>query len=129
MFIKRFYLIVNILALFILGCSTENQDKPDIIVDIKVSKNGYQPSNITLPYGKVVLFRITAIDEGIGEDYTAQYYGHCFYILPPYDVGVYNIKKNETKGLKVKLIYLGNHIFTCPYCSGIFPTKGDLYIK
>ncbi len=112
----------------LVSCSTKTEEKPDVIVDIKVSKKGYQPNDIAVPYGKVVLFRITAVDEGIGDDYTERYYGHCFYILPPYDVMVENIKKGETKEVKVKMIYPGDFIFTCPYCSGIFPTKGTLHV-
>ncbi len=111
------------------SCSSKTEEKPDVVVEIKVSKKGYSPNNITVPYGKVVLFKITALDEGIGSDYTQKYYGHCFYILPPYDVMVENIKEGETKQVKVKMIYPGDFIFTCPYCSGLFPTKGDIHVK
>ena len=111
------------------SCSTQTDEKADIVVDIKVSKEGYIPNEITIPYGKTVLFKITALDEGIGNDYSDRYYGHCFYILPPYDVMVENIKKGETKTVKVKMIYPGDFIFTCPYCSGLFPTKGEIHVK
>jgi len=99
------------------------------VIDIKVSKQGYEPNKIEVERGKVVLFRITAVDEGIGDDYTEKFYGHCFYILPPYDVMVQNIKKGETKEVKVKMIYPGKFLFTCPYCSGIFPIKGEIVVK
>jgi len=122
-------ILLSLTFLILLFSCTKTEQKPDLVIDIKVSKNGYEPSDITVPRGKVVLFRITAVDEGIGDDYSQEFYGHCFYILPPYDVMVKNIKKGETKELKVKMIYPGDFIFTCPYCSGIFPTKGDLHVK
>jgi len=119
-------LLLVILANF--SCSTKTEEEPDVVVNIEVSKNGYNPDNITVKQGQVVLFKIKALDEGIGNDYTEKYYGHCFYILPPYDVMVENIKKGETKSVKVKMVYPGDFIFTCPYCSGIFPTKGELHV-
>lgn len=119
---------VFLLTLFLLSC-TKTEEKPDMVVDIKVSKEGYQPDVIEVERGKVVLFRITSVDEGIGEDKSQKYYGHCFYIMPPYDVMVQNIEKGKTKEVKVKMIYPGHHIFTCPYCSDYFPTKGDIYVK
>ncbi|MCX7760253.1 MAG: cupredoxin domain-containing protein [Hydrogenothermaceae bacterium] len=129
MFLKRLSLIVNLLSLiFIISC-TKTEEKPDIVVDIQVSKEGYKPDVIEIPRGKVVLFRITSVDEGIGEDTNQKHYGHCFYIMPPYDVMVENIGKGGTKEVKVKMIYPGHHIFTCPYCSNFFPTKGDIYVK
>ncbi len=121
--------ILSLTVLLSFSCSTKTDDKPDVVIDIKVSKKGYKPDSITVPEGSVVLFRITALDEGIGDDYSERYYGHCFYILPPYDVMVENIKKGETKQVKVKMIYPGDFIFTCPYCSGIFPTKGVIHVK
>ncbi|RUM47085.1 MAG: cupredoxin domain-containing protein [Hydrogenothermus sp.] len=115
---------------FVVSCSKVDENaKPDVVVNIKVSKLGYSPSVVEVPYEKVVLFRITAVDEGIGDDYSQEYYGHCFYILPPYDVMVSNIKKGETKEIKIKTVFKGKFIFTCPYCSGVFPTKGDLIVK
>ena len=126
---KKVILLISFL-LISFGCSKVDKDtKPDVVVNIKVSKLGYIPNKIEVPYNKVVLFRITAVDEGIGDDYSQEYYGHCFYILPPYDVMVANIKKGETKEVKIKTIFKGKFIFTCPYCSGIFPTKGDLIVK
>ncbi|MEZ0323556.1 MAG: cupredoxin domain-containing protein [Hydrogenothermaceae bacterium] len=125
---RRLSLIVSLFVIFILSC-TKTEEKPDIIIDIQVSKNGYRPNVIEVPKGKVVLFRITSVDEGIGEDKSQKYYGHCFYIMPPYDVMVENIGKGETKEVKVKMIFPGHHIFTCPYCSSFFPTKGDIYVK
>ncbi|MEJ5172345.1 MAG: cupredoxin domain-containing protein [Hydrogenothermaceae bacterium] len=129
MFLKRLNLTVSLLSLiFIISC-TKTEEKPDIVVDIQVSKEGYKPDVIEIPRGKVVLFRIKSVDEGVGEDTNQKYYGHCFYIMPPYDVMVENIGKGETKEVKVKMIYPGHHIFTCPYCSNFFPTKGDIYVK
>ncbi len=125
---KKLILLSLVFFVLLFSC-TKTEQKPDFIVNIKVSKNGYEPSDIIVPRGKVVLFRITAVDEGIGDDYSQEFYGHCFYILPPYDVMVKNIKKGEKKEGKVKMIYPGDFIFTCPYCSGIFPTKGDLHVK
>ncbi|WP_457640775.1 cupredoxin domain-containing protein [Persephonella sp.] len=128
---KQNLLLVSILLIgfsFYMSC-TKTEETPDIIVDIKVSKDGYTPDEIHISRGKVVLFRIKAIDEGIGDDYTQEYYGHCFYILPPYDVMIENIKKGETKEIKVKMIYPGDFIFTCPYCSGVFPTKGVIHVR
>ena len=117
-------------SLFLVFTACTKTDKPaDKVVEIKVSKNGYEPNVIHLKKGQVVLFKITALDEGIGDDYTEKYYGHCFYILPPYDVMVENIKKGETKEVKVKMIYAGKFLFTCPYCSGIFPTKGEIIVQ
>jgi len=124
-------LLIGILSLQIIwvsSCSTKTEEKPDVTVYIEVSKKGYKPDDITAPYGKVVLFKIKAVDEGIGNDYSERYYGHCFYILPPYDVMVENIKEGEIKQIKVKMVYPGDFIFTCPYCSGIFPTKGTLHV-
>lgn len=121
--ISLFFILIN------LSCTTKTEEKPDIVIDIKVSKNGYQPNVINVERNKVVLFRIRAEDEGIPKEPNSKYYGHCFYILPPYDVMVENIGKGETKEVKVKMIYPGHHIFTCPYCSDFFPTKGDIYIK
>ncbi|MCX7738476.1 MAG: cupredoxin domain-containing protein [Hydrogenothermaceae bacterium] len=117
-----------LLLVFILSC-TKTQDSPDIVVDIKVSRDGYSPEKIEVPKGKVVLFRITSADEGLGENETLRYYGHCFYIMPPYDVMVENIKKGETKEIKIKMLYPGSHIITCPYCSDYFPMKADLIVK
>lgn len=130
MCIKKLNLIVSVLAAlsFITSC-TKTEETPDMIVDIKVSKNGYDPNTIEVERGKVVLFRITSLDEGIGEDTSQRYYGHCFYIMPPYDVMVENIRKGQTKEVKVKMLFPGHHIFTCPYCSSFFPTKGDIYVK
>ena len=123
-----FLLLVSLI--FVVSCSKVDENaKPDVVVNIKVSKLGYSPSVVEVPYNKVVLFRITAVDEGIGNDYSQEFYGHCFYILPPYDVMVSNIKKDETKEVKIKTIFKGKFIFTCPYCSGVFPTKGDLIVK
>ena len=123
------YLIFIFFIISILAGCTKTDERPDIVVDIKVSKNGYSPDFIKVPVNSVVLFRITALDEGIGDDYSQKYYGHCFYIVPPYDVMVENIKKGETKSVKVKMIYPGKHIFTCPYCSGFFPTKGEIIVS
>lgn len=123
--LKVFYFIF---VLSLLSC-TKTEEKPDLIINIKISKDGYQPDVIEVERGKVVLFRITSVDEGLGEDKSQKYYGHCFYIMPPYDVMVQNIGKGETKEVKVKMIYPGHHIFTCPYCSDYFPTKGDIYVK
>lgn len=122
------FLFVFVLSVINLSC-TKTEEKPDVIVDIKVSKNGYEPEIIEVERGKVVLFRITSVDEGIGEDKTQRYYGHCFYIMPPYDIMVENIQKGETKEIKVKMVYPGKHIFTCPYCSEFFPTKGEIIVK
>jgi hypothetical protein len=122
----KLFLFLSIL--FVVGC-TKTEEKPDIVIDIKVSKNGYEPNIINVERNKVVLFRITATDEGIEKDKDSKYYGHCFYILPPYDVMVENIEKGQTKEVKVKMIYPGHHIFTCPYYSLYFPTKGDIYVK
>ncbi len=113
----------------IISCSTKTEEKPDVVVDIKVSNNGYVPDYINVKKNQVVLFRITAIDEGLGQDTSQRYYGHCFYILPPYDVIVQNIKKGETKEIKVKMIYPGKYIFTCPYCSNVFPLKGEIEVN
>ncbi|SNZ07800.1 Cupredoxin-like domain-containing protein [Persephonella hydrogeniphila] len=123
---KAFLLLVSV---FIIFSCTKTEEKPDVIVDIKVSKNGYSPNDITVKQGQVVLFRITATDEGISAGYGSSNVGHCFYIMPPYDVLVKNIKKGETKEVKVKMVFPGDFLFTCPYCSGIFPTKGDLHVK
>ncbi|NPA16221.1 cupredoxin domain-containing protein [Persephonella sp.] len=120
-------LVLFLSAAVILSCS-KTDDKPDIVIDIKVSRNGYSPSDITVPFGKVVLFRITALDDGISAGYGNGNVGHCFYIMLPYDVMVENIKKGQTKEVKVRMIYPGDFLFTCPYCSGIFPTKGDLHV-
>ena len=126
----KILLFISIIYSFIyFSCSEPEKEKPNKIIDIKVSKNGYEPKEIFVKRGDVVLFKITALDEGIGDDYSQQYYGHCFYILPPYDVGVYNIKSGETKILKVKMLYPGDFLFTCPYCSGFFPTKGTIHVK
>ncbi|WP_457639789.1 cupredoxin domain-containing protein [Persephonella sp.] len=120
--------IFLVFGLLVFSSCTKTEDKPDIVVDIKVSKEGYFPNDITVPYGKVVLFRITALDDGISAGYGSNNVGHCFYIMLPYDVMVENIKKGETKEVKVKMVYPGDFLFTCPYCSGIFPTKGDLHV-
>ncbi|WP_456400189.1 cupredoxin domain-containing protein [Persephonella sp.] len=122
-------LSVKILLVILIVSCTRTDESPDVIVDIKVSKDGYSPSEIYLEKGQVVLFRIKALDEGIGADYSKKYYGHCFYILPPYDIMVENIKEGEIKEIKVKMIYPGKFIFTCPYCSGLFPTKGEIIVK
>lgn len=126
--ISKKTLKLTLLLALILSC-TKTQDNPDIVVDIKVSKDGYSPEKVEVPAGKVVLFRITSTDEGLGEDETQRYYGHCFYIMPPYDVMVENIKKGETKEIKIKMLYPGNHIITCPYCTEYFPMKADLIVK
>ncbi len=126
--IKTLFISMLLISLSLFSC-TKTEQKPDLIINIEVSKNGYKPSEITVKRGQVVLFRITAIDEGIGDDYSQSVYGHCFYIVPPYDVMVQNIKKGETKEVKVKMVYPGDFIFTCPYCSGIFPTKGVIHVK
>jgi hypothetical protein len=126
-FLKIF--LVFLISFIFISCTTKTEEKPDVVVDIKVSKEGYLPNVIKLKKGQVVLFRITAVDEGIGQDTSQKYYGHCFYILPPYDIMVENIKKGETKEVKVKMIFPGHHIFTCPYCSDVFPTKGDIYVE
>ncbi len=120
--------ILLIFLVLFISC-TKTDEKPQIIIDIKVSKDGYTPDYIEIPKNSVVLFRITAVDEGIGDDYSQPYYGHCFYIVPPYDIMVENIKKGETKTVKIKMIYPGKHIFTCPYCSGFFPTRGEIVVK
>ncbi|ACO04050.1 MAG TPA: hypothetical protein DEP48_01980 [Persephonella sp.] len=125
---KIFLTLVSFSFIFLTGC-TKTEDQPDVIVDIEVSKEGYRPDKIYLNRGDVVLFRVKAVDEGIGDDYSQEYYGHCFYILPPYDVMLENIKKGETKQIKLKMIYPGEFIFTCPYCSGVFPTKGTIYVR
>ncbi|NPA12676.1 MAG: cupredoxin domain-containing protein [Aquificae bacterium] len=124
----RVVLIFITALIFLLSCS-KTDDKPDMVIDIKVSKDGYSPNEITVPRGKTVLFRITALDDGISAGYGSSNVGHCFYILLPYDVMVENIKKGETKEVKVKMVYPGKFLFTCPYCSGIFPTTGYLYVK
>jgi hypothetical protein len=124
---KVILLLVSFLIAF--ESCTKTDKAPDKIVEIKVSKNGYEPDVIHLKQGQVVLFKITALDEGIGNDYSQKYYGHCFYILPPYDVMVENIKEGQIKEVKVKMIYPGKFLFTCPYCSGIFPTKGEIIVE
>ena len=121
-------LLLLLVSLFFVFSCTKTEEKPDVVIEIKVSKDGYSPSEITVPRGKVVLFRITALDDGIPAGY-GQSFGHCFYILPPYDVMVKNIRKGQTKEVKVKMIYPGDFIFTCPYCSGVFPTNGELHVK
>ncbi len=121
-------LILLVSFVFLFSC-TKTDDKIDEVINIKVSKNGYSPNVIHVKRGETVLFKITALDEGIGDDYSQKYYGHCFYILPPYDIMVENIKKGETKQIKVKMIYPGKFLFTCPYCSGIFPTKGEIIVE
>ncbi len=126
---KKTLMVLILLLIFTQLSCTRTDEKEEIVVNITVSKDGYNPSYIELPRNKVVLFKITALDEGIGDDYSQKYYGHCFYIVPPYDVMVENIKKGETKSVKIKTVYPGNHIFTCPYCSGFFPTKGEIVIK
>ena len=125
---KLFFLVFIAGLIFFINSCIKTEEKPDLVIDIKVSKQGYQPNIIKVPKNSVVLFRITALDEGIGDDYTQKYYGHCFYIVPPYDVMVENIKKGETKEVKVKMVYPGKHIFTCPYCAGFFPTKGEIIV-
>lgn len=127
--LKKTLKVLSIILTFIIVSCTKTEEKPDMVIDIKVSKDGYQPDVIEVERGKVVLFRITSVDEGLGEDKSQKYYGHCFYIMPPYDVMVENIAKGQTKEVKVKMIYPGHHIFTCPYCSEYFPTKGDIYVK
>jgi len=122
---KIFLLLVSVFVFF--SC-TQTEEKPDAVIEIKVSKDGYSPDNITVKQGQVVLFKITALDDGISAGY-GDNVGHCFYIMPPYDVMVKNIKKGETKEVKVKMVFPGDFLFTCPYCSGIFPTKGDLHVK
>jgi len=126
---KIIYLLVVSIFLFFSCSKVDENTKPDVEVNITVSKLGYSPSIVEVPYNKVVLIKITALDEGIGDDYSQEVYGHCFYILPPYDVMVKNIKKGETKQLKIKTVFKGKFIFTCPYCSGVFPTKGELIVK
>jgi len=123
--IKLLLLLVFFIAIF--SC-TKTDDKPDIVVNIKVSKDGYSPSDITVPFGKVVLFKITALDDGITAGYGNNNSGHCFYIMPPYDVMIEDIKKGQTKEVKVRMIYPGNFLFTCPYCLGVFPTKGNIHV-
>lgn len=118
----------GVLIAILVSC-TKTEESPDIVVEVDVSKSGYHPEVIEVPRGKVVLFKITSKDEGLGEDTTQKYYGHCFYIMPPYDVMVKNIQKGQTKEIKVKMIYPGNHIITCPYCSEYFPMKADLVVK
>ncbi len=117
-----------LVSFFIFSC-TKTEEKPDVVIDIKVSKKGYKPNNIDVFQGQVVLFRITALDDGVSVSFGNQNVGHCFYILPPYDVIVKNIKKGQTKEIKVKMIYPGDFIFTCPYCSGIFPTNGVIHVR
>ncbi|RMA96028.1 cupredoxin domain-containing protein [Hydrogenothermus marinus] len=129
MSLRNITIILILLANILFSCSKNTDEKPDVVINIEVSKNGYNPNHIEVKRGQVVLFRIKALDEGIGDDYSQSVYGHCFYILPPYDVMVQNIKKGETKQVKVKMVYPGKVLFTCPYCSGIFPTKGELIIK
>jgi len=124
---KKAVLFLVVVFIF-LSCS-KTDEKPDIVIDIKVSKNGYSPNEITVPRGKVVLFRITALDDGINAGYGNRNIGHCFYIMLPYDVMVDNIRKGQTKEIKVRMVYPGDFLFTCPYCSGIFPTKGDLHVR
>ncbi len=124
-----FQILVSILIISLTSGCSKTEEKPDVIVDIKVSKDGYKPDEIYIKRGDVVLFRVEAIDEGIGDDYTKEYYGHCFYILPPYDIMLKNIKKGEIKQIKIKMVYPGEFIFTCPYCSGVFPTKGVIFVK
>ncbi len=69
---------------FVVSCSKVDENaKPDIVVNIKVSKLGYSPSVVEVPYERVILFRIAAVDEGIGDNYSQEYCGNCFYILPP----------------------------------------------
>ena len=126
-FLKK--LLIFLISFIFISCTTKTEENPDVVVDIKVSKEGYQPNVIRLKKGQVVLFRIIAVDEGIGQDTSQKYYGHCFYILPPYDIMVENIKQGETKEIKVKMTFPGHHIFTCPYCSDVFPTKGDIYVE
>lgn len=125
---KRSLLLLVSIFTLLISC-TKTEEKPDSVVDIKVSKNGYSPNNITLKRGDVVLFRVTAVDNGISAGYGNDNIGHCFYIMPPYDVMLKNIKKGQTKEIKVKMVYPGDFLFTCPYCSGIFPTKGEIHVK
>jgi len=132
--LKKNFSFMKIAAIFLvsgllISCSKTTDEKPDKVINIEVSKNGYKPDIIEVKRGQVVLFKIKAIDEGIGNDYSEKFYGHCFYILPPYDVMVKNIKEGQTKEIKVKMIYPGKFLFTCPYCSGIFPTKGEILVK
>jgi len=108
--IKFKFLIFLFASFFLIFSCTKTEEKPDVVIDIIVSKEGYNPSYIEVPKNKVVLFRIKAIDEGIGNNYTQKYYGHCFYIVPPYDIMVENIKKGETKSVKVRMVYPGRYI-------------------
>lgn len=127
--LKRTLNVLFVVLFSITISCTKTEEKPDVVINIKISKEGYQPDVIKVERGKVVLFRITSVDEGLGEDRSQKYYGHCFYIMPPYDIMVENIGKGETKEVKVKMVYPGHHIFTCPYCSEYFPTKGDIYVN
>jgi len=132
--LKKNFSFMKIAVIFLVSglvvyCSKTTDEKPDKVINIEVSKNGYKPDVIEVKSGQVVLFKINAIDEGIGNDYSEKFYGHCFYILPPYDVMVKNIKEGQTKEIKVKMIYPGKFLFTCPYCSVIFPTKGEIIVK
>ncbi len=121
-------LLTLLVSFFMFSC-TQTEEKPDVVVEIKVSKDGYQPNEITVSQGQVVLFRITALDEGISASFGGQNVGHCFYILPPYDAMVKNISKGQTKEIKLKMVYPGEFVFTCPYCSGIFPTNGVIHVR
>ncbi|MDQ7056595.1 MAG: cupredoxin domain-containing protein [Persephonella sp.] len=121
-------LLLLLVSVFVFSC-TQTEEKPDLVVNIGVSKDGYKPNDITVSRGQVILFKITALDDGISAGFGNQNVGHCFYILPPYDVMVKNIKKGQTKEIKVKMIYPGDFVFTCPYCSGIFPTNGVIHVR
>ncbi len=125
---KKSLLLLVSIFLFLISC-TKTEEKPDTIINIKVSRNGYFPNDITLKRGEVVLFRITALDDGLSAGYGDGNIGHCFYIMPPYDVMIKNIRKGQTKEVKIKMVYPGDFSFTCPYCSGIFPTKGEIHVR
>lgn len=121
--------LVPLVSLFLFFSCTDSKKEPDIVINIKVSNEGYKPSQITVPRGKTVLFRITALDTPVNAGYPPEYSGHCFYIMPPYNIMVKNIKRNQTKEVKVHMIFPGKFIFTCPYCSGIYPLKGEIYVR
>ncbi|WP_293445413.1 cupredoxin domain-containing protein [Persephonella sp.] len=121
--------LLLLVSIFVLLSCTKTEEEPDRVVQIKVSKDGYNPDKISLKRGEVVLFKITALDDGISAGYGDDNIGHCFYIMPPYDVMVKNIKKGQTKEIKVKMVYPGDFLYTCPYCSGIFPTKGEIHVR
>ena len=118
--------------------AAEPLGKPDVVIDINARRAEYQPNEIHVKKGQVVLIRLHGLDNGLADLPELQeqlglkeFSGHGFQIVGPYDVWVTGIRKGVTKEVKFKADIAGEFDFECTvFCSpDHYLMRGKLYVE